>query len=212
MEIPKFGDFQQKVGPIPEWGWVIVILGVGYYIYKRKQNTAAQSTSTTNTADQTGVTAGSGDLTSAELTAQYDELNALGLNTSELGILDSGVTAQTGATSSNTSAIGSNTAAVGANTKTEASNTLATNANTSAITKAPIAKAAPKTAPKPAPGVNRTTHIYTVVRGDTLSGIANKVAKLWGVKESWQTIYAANKAVIGSNPNEIKPGMKIKVG
>ena len=45
-----------------------------------------------------------------------------------------------------------------------------------------------------------TAKTYTVVSGDTLSGIAAK----YGM--SWQTLYAANKGVVGSNPNLIRPG------
>lgn len=43
---------------------------------------------------------------------------------------------------------------------------------------------------------------YTVVKGDTLSGIAAKLHYPGG----WQALYAKNKGVVGSNPNLIKPG------
>lgn len=52
--------------------------------------------------------------------------------------------------------------------------------------------------PAPTPPKAKT---YTVQRGDTLSGIAKKN----GIA-SWNTLYEKNKAVIGSNPNLIKPG------
>jgi len=45
-----------------------------------------------------------------------------------------------------------------------------------------------------------TTKKYVVQSGDTLSSIARKYGT------SWQTLYNANKAVIGSNPDLIKPG------
>lgn len=55
-----------------------------------------------------------------------------------------------------------------------------------------------------APASN-TGRSYTVQRGDTLSGIGSK----YGV--SWQSIYDANKAIIGSNPNKIYPGQQLTI-
>jgi len=49
--------------------------------------------------------------------------------------------------------------------------------------------------------------IYKVQRGDTLSGIAKKL----GIP-NWRTLYEQNKAVIGSNPNLIRPGQKLSYG
>jgi len=49
--------------------------------------------------------------------------------------------------------------------------------------------------------------IYKVQRGDTLSGIAKKL----GIP-NWRTLYEQNKAVIGSNPNLIRPGQKLTYG
>ena len=46
---------------------------------------------------------------------------------------------------------------------------------------------------------------YTVVSGDTLSGIAAK----YGM--SWQELYAKNKFVIGNNPNIIYPGQVLTI-
>lgn len=49
------------------------------------------------------------------------------------------------------------------------------------------------------------TKTYTVVSGDTLSGIANRYGT------TWQNIYNNNRDIIGSNPNLIKPGQILKV-
>ena len=56
------------------------------------------------------------------------------------------------------------------------------------------------TSASPTPGSN-----YTVQQGDTLSEIAQKA---YGDANQWQTIYnyPANKQVIGSNPNVLRPG------
>jgi LysM repeat protein len=43
---------------------------------------------------------------------------------------------------------------------------------------------------------------YTVTVGDTLSGIASRLA----VPGGWQALYAANRPRIGANPNVIRPG------
>lgn len=47
---------------------------------------------------------------------------------------------------------------------------------------------------------------HTVVSGDTLGGIANKFP---GV--TWQEIYAANRALIGGDPDLIQPGMVLVI-
>ncbi|MBC7461297.1 MAG: LysM peptidoglycan-binding domain-containing protein [Thermoleophilia bacterium] len=46
---------------------------------------------------------------------------------------------------------------------------------------------------------------YTVVAGDTLSSIATRHGT------TWQKLYATNKAAVGSNPNMIHPGLKLKL-
>lgn len=51
---------------------------------------------------------------------------------------------------------------------------------------------------------------HTVVADETLSHIS---LKYYGsaVKEKWMVIYEANKAVIGDNPNRIRPGQVLKI-
>ena len=51
------------------------------------------------------------------------------------------------------------------------------------------------------------TQSYTVKSGDSLSAIARKLTG----STNWQTIYEQNKAVIGSNPNMIKPGQVLTI-
>ncbi len=57
--------------------------------------------------------------------------------------------------------------------------------------------------PQPRPGQE-----YTVQSGDTLWGIAQRA---YGDPEDWDTIYAANKGVVGNNPNLIYPGQKLQI-
>ncbi|MEO8970890.1 MAG: LysM peptidoglycan-binding domain-containing protein [Ktedonobacteraceae bacterium] len=57
--------------------------------------------------------------------------------------------------------------------------------------------------PQPRPGQE-----YTVQSGDTLWGIAQRA---YGDPEDWDTIYSANKGVVGNNPNLIYPGQKLNI-
>lgn len=69
----------------------------------------------------------------------------------------------------------------------------------------PVPKPAPKPPPpKPAP-TGSNTRWYTVKSGDTLS----KIASRYGI--SWQTLYASNRGAVGSNPNLIHPGLRLKI-
>ncbi|MFF3334555.1 transglycosylase family protein [Streptomyces sp. NPDC002888] len=52
-----------------------------------------------------------------------------------------------------------------------------------------------------------TAEMYTVVRGDTLSGIAGDR----DVRGGWRGLYAANRAAIGADPNLILPGQRLKL-
>lgn len=65
-------------------------------------------------------------------------------------------------------------------------------------------KPAPKPAPKPKTGTNQRT--YVVKSGDSLS----KIAAQFGIRD-WHTLYAANRGVVGSNPNMIHPGLRLKI-
>ncbi|MCB5165488.1 transglycosylase family protein [Streptomyces bambusae] len=66
---------------------------------------------------------------------------------------------------------------------------------------APARQAIPKTA-RPAMGSP-----YTVVPGDTLSGIAGEQR----VQGGWQALYDANRTVVGSDPNMIHPGQRLSL-
>ncbi|MER6159003.1 transglycosylase family protein [Streptomyces sp. NPDC001868] len=68
------------------------------------------------------------------------------------------------------------------------------------------AKSAPaKTPARPAghPDRSASRGDYTVRQGDTLSGIATRHGT------TWRQVYAANKAVIGGDPNMIVPGQRL---
>ncbi len=48
---------------------------------------------------------------------------------------------------------------------------------------------------------------YTVRRGDTLSGIAERAP----VRGGWRPLYDANRAVVGPDPNLIHPGQRLRL-
>jgi len=57
------------------------------------------------------------------------------------------------------------------------------------------------------PGKPGKTQYYTVRPGDTLSSIASR----FNYKGGWSALYAANRHVVGSNPNLIHSGLRLKV-
>jgi nucleoid-associated protein YgaU len=65
------------------------------------------------------------------------------------------------------------------------------------------------TAPVPTPDLTtRAVRTHTVERGDSLWKIAKKYL---GNGNHWKTIYEANRGVIGSNPDLIKPGQVLTI-
>lgn len=67
------------------------------------------------------------------------------------------------------------------------------------------------TKPKPKPVVltaAKVTTTYTVREGDTLWSISQR---FYGTPWKWEQIWDANRSVIGDNPNEIQPGMTLRI-
>ncbi|MEU6824207.1 transglycosylase family protein [Streptomyces atriruber] len=62
----------------------------------------------------------------------------------------------------------------------------------------------PEVTPQSAAG---TAEMYTVVHGDTLSGIADERR----VRGGWQQLYDANRRVVGADPDLITPGQRLSV-
>lgn len=70
----------------------------------------------------------------------------------------------------------------------------------------PPSPAPPGPAPGPTPGPTPTMH--TVVRGDTLWDLARSN---YADPQRWKDIYAANRSVIGPDPNRIFPGQVLTI-
>ena len=66
---------------------------------------------------------------------------------------------------------------------------------------------APAASPASASAVATADRTYTVVEGDTLSGIAKR---LYGEASRWKRIYDANRDVI-DDPDLIYPGQNLKI-
>lgn len=63
---------------------------------------------------------------------------------------------------------------------------------------------ASSTAPPPTP----VAQTYTVVKGDSLSKIAQR---FYGHANKWRKLYDANRQTVGSNPDLIKPGQVLTI-
>jgi hypothetical protein len=96
-------------------------------------------------------------------------------------------------------------ARAGATGAAPAADASGTAAKSGVTTKSAPAKPAPRAPERPATHTNRsaTRGDYTVREGDTLSLIAARQGT------TWQRIYAANKKVIGDDPNLIVPGQRL---
>jgi nucleoid-associated protein YgaU len=62
--------------------------------------------------------------------------------------------------------------------------------------------------PRPEEPPTPAASSYTVASGDSLSKIARR---FYGNASQWRPIYEANKAVIGANPDLIKPGQVLTI-
>ncbi|MEU9207388.1 transglycosylase family protein [Streptomyces sp. NPDC048415] len=71
-------------------------------------------------------------------------------------------------------------------------------------TKRSVRDVKPQTTPQSQAG---TAEMYTVVHGDTLSGIADSRHLQGG----WQQLYAANRGTVGSDPDLILPGQRLNL-
>ncbi|MGI5379803.1 peptidoglycan DD-metalloendopeptidase family protein [Streptomyces sp. CA-251387] len=73
---------------------------------------------------------------------------------------------------------------------------------TPSVRKTAVQDVQPQTPPQSRAG---TAEMYTVVRGDTLSGIAERQQ----VKGGWRGLYAANRKTVGADPDLILPGQRL---
>jgi nucleoid-associated protein YgaU len=70
-----------------------------------------------------------------------------------------------------------------------------------------VSATASATATVPSAKSSPQTQYYTVKAGDNLS----KIARQFNVSGGWQSLYSMNRQAVGSNPNMIHPGLRLKV-
>ncbi|MFF8945702.1 transglycosylase family protein [Streptomyces sp. NPDC014864] len=87
-------------------------------------------------------------------------------------------------------------------TKAAESTGVAKAAGTARDAKTSVRDVQPHTTPQSRAG---TAEMYTVVRGDSLSGIADERQVAGG----WRQLYAANRTVVGDDPDLILPGQRL---
>ncbi|MEV6544712.1 transglycosylase family protein [Streptomyces sp. NPDC051665] len=80
----------------------------------------------------------------------------------------------------------------------------AKDAKTQTVVKRSVKDVQPQTTPQSRAG---TAEMYTVVRGDTLSGIADTER----VDGGWHGLYAANRTTVGDDPDLILPGQRLSL-
>jgi nucleoid-associated protein YgaU len=71
----------------------------------------------------------------------------------------------------------------------------------------PQGKQGPPPPKRPPPHHRSTGSFYIVKPRDTLSSIAAQQ----GIKGGWHQLYSMNRSVVGSNPNVIHPGQRLRV-
>lgn len=94
------------------------------------------------------------------------------------------------------------TGATGATGKTGATGAAGKAGTTTTKTTPPTTTKSPTPVAKP----KTTAKSYTVKPGDSLSSIASQFKV-----SNWQTLYNANRTVVGSNPDKIYPGQKLSI-
>lgn len=115
------GRATEKIGPLPVYGWVLIlgVLFIGVYEYRKLTNGAT----TKNAADNTTVDTTASNVDSAQLQAvavgEEDLQNQLAQNTGEMTRLATNVGKNTTATQTNTHAERGNTGATNRDTRTD---------------------------------------------------------------------------------------------
>jgi resuscitation-promoting factor RpfA len=110
-------------------------------------------------------------------------------------------------TTTNANGSGSSSSSTTTKSSTSSSSSSSSGSHSSSTPSHASTYSAPKSTPtstSTSTGSTAKGKSYTVVSGDTLSGVAAKE----GVS-SWQTLYNENKSVVGSNPNLIYPGQTL---
>lgn len=215
---------QASTAGLPNWVWGVIIVGGGIAAFVvpklfKSSSTAAASSGTDTGGAASGVTDGSGGQSGLDS----------GLNNPYSGGLDQGGGGLGGASAPDDSAAFAEILALLQAQGTHTTPPGSEPAEQEPPSPEPIKKEPPgpkppvkkkeKGPPGPEPPIKEKEppdehkkkqheREYTVEKGDTLSKIATKEYHNAG---DWHKIYAANRSIIGPNPNEIKPGERLKI-
>lgn len=197
---------------------ILVIVGVvgvllTYLLYRRSQNSAASQTAAQPaTAGGMSDTGASGGASAPDMSGLLNSIGSeIAQNAATIAQLQSNQTADEAAFQTDHSFLGRLTQTVHTLKETVASQEqtiaqgLAPHGSSSPVPQPSTHTSSKKTAVQPSGSKSAAQHYYTVESGDTLSGIASQY------HESWQTLYAANRGAVGSNPNLIHPGLRLVV-
>lgn len=216
--MPIAETLTQKAGPLPVWAWAgLGTIGLtAYMIHRKKSQMNAQAAAQAQTGSSNlGTVPISNLVTSAqpmptELGPVF--VDVTGANSaSTASAAGGGGGAGVGSGGSGGSATSTTTASGGTGATTTTKATAGGGGGGVAVAKPPTKTLAPapKPAPAPPPTNNQTVKVCSYPSWcGSLWGIAQH---LWGNGNLWPAIYAANKTLIGSDPNLIHVGTVLKI-
>lgn len=230
------GAFTKKIGPLPGWAWLVIVVGsaYGWYYWKGGHSVGASApapaslstdtgagTYTGATTDTTGTSAFNGSVNTTPAGAAPSTTNAQWARNVADGLVTSGANP--------TDVSNAISAYLNGQTLTATQNAIINTAlrqygqppegviavhSPAPVTPAkpgakPVAKPVAKPAPKPVPhpAAHPVAHSYVVRPGDSLSLIAKHY---YGNVAEWPKIYNANRARI-KNPDLIQPGWVLTI-
>lgn len=219
--------FGRKLGPLPIWGWALILAAAVYIFYRFYKGSSAAN----STAAGTGANALSGGLSSSPYTndtsggnnqtpaiysndayiqtaiGEASTFGSTGLNVQHAltkYFNGQNLTPEEGSLVNRIlSALGGPPSAPAGDSQIVSPS--ATPAPTPTPTPSPAPAPAPAPVPAPPPQTVDTHTYYTVRHNDNLSAIGQR----YGV--SWQTIYNNNRQTIGGNPNLIFAGQRLLI-
>jgi len=206
--MPLAETLKQKAGPLPVWAWAgLGTAGLAFYLYRRKQQQAAAAAAAAQQQPMDSSSLGTvpvSNLTTsaAPMPIQMGDTftNVYGGTGGAGGGGGGGGSASGGGGGGGSGSTPGGAGGAGTPTPIKAS-------------PPPVGKAPTPTKPTPAtPPVPPKQNTVTVCPWPqwcgSLSGIAQKE---YGNAGLWTLIYNANKALIGANPNKIRPGQVLVI-
>lgn len=211
------GDTVEEFKKLPTWGKIAVGLAVGLVVFLaiRARQQAASTAASTAATDTTGAASSAFPMVNglpvlpSNVSPIYDSSgNVIGYQ--QAPTPSTTTTDISGASSNPPSPIPSPTGQPPAASNPPSTDVTLINSHPPIIAgyppSLPTATGSPPRQPTPHPATPKLSH-YTVVAGDSLSGIAARLHYQGG----WQALYNDNQGLIGPNPNLIRPGQVLEL-